>query len=129
MNEPERLKSGIASHFDLIAANPQLPRFFLNEIISRPEQYPFLYSQVKETIEILFGNLQKEVDQAAVRGEIEHVDVRMLFISILSLNVFSFITYSFAKPIMGSLMTDREKYLAERKAENIKTIVQRIKKQ
>ena len=129
----ERLKSGIASHFDLIAANPQLPRFFLNEVLSRPEHYHLLYEQIKEVGDKLFANLQKDADEAAERGEIEHVDVRMLFISLISLNVFPFIAYAFIEPLssdlMGGLMADREKYFAMRKAENIETILRRVKKQ
>lgn len=129
----ERLKSGITSHFDLIAGNPQLPRFFLNEVLSRPEHYNLFYAKIKEVGETLFANLQKDADEAAERGEIEHVDVRMLFISIVSLNVFPFITYSFFEAMSGDLMqglmADKEKYLADRKAENIETIMRRIKKQ
>ena len=49
----ERLKSGIAAHFDLIAANPQLPRFFLNEVLSRPEHYHILYEGIKELLEFI----------------------------------------------------------------------------
>ncbi|MDE6646642.1 MAG: TetR/AcrR family transcriptional regulator [Prevotella sp.] len=129
----QRLRSGITSHFDLIAANPQLPRFFLNEVLSRPEHYSLFNAKIKEISEALFTNLQRDADEAAERGEIEHVDVRMLFISIVSLNVFPFITYSFfealSSELLGGLMTDKEKYLADRKAENIETIMRRIKKQ
>lgn len=129
----ERLKSGIASHFDLIEANPQLPRFFLNEVLSRPEHYHILYARIKEIGEKLFANLQREADEAVERGEIERVDVRMLFISILSLNVFPFISYAFIEPLsgvlMGGLMADKENYFALRKAENIEMILRRIKKQ
>jgi TetR/AcrR family transcriptional regulator len=46
----ERLKDGIASHFDHMVANPLLPRFFLNEIISRPELYSLLYERVASFI-------------------------------------------------------------------------------
>lgn len=129
----ERLKSGIASHFDLIAANPQLPRFFLNEVLSRPEHYHLLYDRIKEISDKLFSNLQQDADAAAQKGEIERVDIRMLFVSVLSLNIFSFIAYSFIEPLssdlMGGLMADKEKYFAMRKAENIETIMRRIKKQ
>ena len=90
----ERLKSGIAAHFDLIAANPQLPRFFLNEVLSRPEHYHIMYERIKEVSEKL-ATLQKDVDEASGRGEIEQVDIRMLLISLLSLNVFPFIAYAF----------------------------------
>lgn len=129
----ERLKSGIASHFDLIAANPQLPRFFLNEVLSRPEHYHLLYERIKEVGDKLFADLQKDADEAAQRGEIERVDVRMLFISLISLNVFPFIINAFIDPVsndlLGGLMADKKKYLAMRKAENIETIMRRIKKQ
>lgn len=55
----ERLKSGIASHFDLIAANPQLPRFFINEVWSRPEHYHVLHDKIKYVNENLWFMCQK----------------------------------------------------------------------
>ena len=128
----ERLKSGIAAHFDLIAANPQLPRFFLNEVLSRPEHYHIMYERIKEVSGKL-ATLQKDVDEASGRGEIEQVDIRMLLISLLSLNVFPFIAYAFIEPVsnelLGGMMADREKYLAMRKAENIEMIMKKKKKQ
>lgn len=132
----ERLKSGISSHFDIIAANPLLPRFFLNEVFSRPEHYHILFEQIKEVGEKLSASLQKDIDEAAARGEIEAVDIRMLFISLMSLNVFPFIAYTFLESLSGKaldslmdgLMADKEQYFAMRKAENIETILRRIQK-
>ena len=125
----ERIKGGIEAHFDFIAANPLLPRFVINEIISRPERYKLLYKRVSAVIDNVYCDLQFEIDRSAERGEIERVDVKMLFISILSLNIFTFIAYPFMEPLMGELMADREGFLAVRKAENIETILRRIKKQ
>ena len=125
----ERIRSGVVSHFDLIVAHPLLPRFFLNEIILRPERYHMLYANLKEKIATLFSNLQAEVDQAAARGEMESVDVRKLFLSIVSLNVFPFITQSFAMPLLGDPGDDFKKFLEDRKAENLELIMRRIKKQ
>ena len=125
----ERIKGGIAAHFDFIAANPLLPRFVINEIVSRPELYEVLYKRAGFIVNSVYNGLQAEVDCAAERGEIERVDVKMLFISIMSLNIFTFVAYPFMEPIMGELMADREQFLAERKAENIETILRRIKKQ
>ncbi len=125
----ERIKGGIEAHFDFIAANPLLPRFVINEIISRPERYKLLYKRVSAVIDNVYCGLQFEIDRSAERGEIEWVDVKMLFISILSLNIFTFIAYPFMEPLMGELMADREGFLAVRKAENIETILRRIKKQ
>lgn len=123
----ERIKGGIEAHFDFIAANPLLPRFVINEIISRPERYKLLYKRVGAVIDNVYCDLQFEIDRSAERGEIERVDVKMLFISILSLNIFTFLAYPFMEPLMGELMADREGFLAVRKAENIETILRRIK--
>ena len=123
----ERIKGGIEAHFDFIAANPLLPRFVINEIISRPERYKLLYKRVGAVIDNVYCDLQFEIDRSAERGEIEWVDVKMLLISILSLNIFTFIAYPFMEPLMGELMADREGFLAVRKAENIETILRRIK--
>lgn len=125
----ERLKGGIEAHFDFVAKNPLLPRFIINEIILRPERYKVLYKRVGAIIDNVYRGLQFEIDREAERGEIERIDIKMLFISIMSLNVFTFIAYPFIEPLMGELMADRERFLAQRKAENVETILRRIKKQ
>ena len=124
----ERIKGGIEAHFDFVAQNPLLPRFVINEIISRPERYDVLYKRVGAIIDNVYRGLQSEINRSAERGEIERVDIKMLFISIMSLNIFTFLAYPFMEQIMGELMVNRERFLAERKAENIETILRRIKK-
>ena len=124
----ERIKGGIEAHFDFVAQNPLLPRFVINEIISRPERYDVLYKRVGAIIDNVYRGLQSEINRSAERGEIERVDIKMLFISIMSLNIFTFLAYPFMEPLMGELMVNRERFLAERKAENIETILRRIKK-
>ena len=125
----ERIKGGIEAHFNFVAQNPLLPRFVINEIISRPERYDVLYKRVGAIIDNVYRGLQSEINRSAERGEIERVDIKMLFISIMSLNIFTFLAYPFMEPLMGELMVNRERFLAERKAENIETILRRIKKQ
>ena len=125
----ERIKGGIEAHFDFVAQNPLLPRFVINEIISRPERYDVLYKRVGAIIDNVYRGLQSEINRSAERGEIERVDIKMLFISIMSLNIFTFLAYPFMEPLMGELVANRERFLAERKAENIETILRRIKKQ
>lgn len=125
----ERIKGGISAHFDFITENPLLPRFIINEIVTRPEHYKVLYKRVSLIIETVFRDLQYEVNRAAERGEIERVDVKMILISIMSMNIFTFLAFPFMEPLMGELMADRDQFLAARKAENIETIMKRIKKQ
>ncbi len=122
----ERLKDGIASQFDIMVANPLLPRFFLNATISSPELYDLLYERIASFVKVLIVDLQKEADAAAERGEIEKTNIQVLLITIMSLNVFPFIAYQFIGPVMGEMNPDREKFFAERKAENIELIMKRI---
>lgn len=123
----ERIKSGVASHFDFVAKNPLLPRFVINEIVSHPERYAILHQRARVVIDSIYRGLQADIDRAAERGEITRIDAKMLFMSIMSLNIFTFIAYPFMKPLMGDLMADDAKFLAARKAENIETIMRRIK--
>lgn len=125
----ERLRDCISAHFDLVVEHPLLPRFFLNEIVAYPERYSMLTDNLATTANKLFSELQCEANAAFERGEIEQVDVRMLFLSMLSLNIFPFVVYPFGQKIMSDIMGDKESFLERRKAENIELIIRRIKKQ
>lgn len=124
----ERISSGISAHFDFVAQNSKLPLFVINEVLSRPERYAILQSKMTSLAETLFKGLQQDIDKAANEGEITHVDVRMLLMSIVSLNIFTVVAFPFMKPVIGELGEDRERFLSLRKAENIETIMHRIKR-
>lgn len=124
----ERLRDGIARHFDFIAANPDLPRFIVNEVFSHPERYDAMRGRIREVAERLMGDVQCELDAAAARGESERIDVRMLLLDIISLNVFSFIAYPVIEPILGDLTADRERFFALRKAETLEIVRRRLLK-
>lgn len=124
----ERLRDGIARHFDFIAANPDLPRFIVNEVFSHPERYDAMRACIREVAERLMGDVQCELDAAAARGESERIDVRMLLLDIISLNVFSFIAYPVIEPILGDLTADRERFFALRKAETLEIVRRRLLK-
>ena len=76
----------------------------------------------------VFDNLQTEITKSVEKGEILPVDGKMLFINVMSLNVFTFIAYPLLETALGDLMADRERFLAARKAENIEVIMSRILK-
>lgn len=122
----DRIRGGVEAHFDFIAENPELPRFVINEIVTRPERYELLYKRVEPIVNNTFRGLQTELDDAVERGEMEPIDVRMLLVTIMSLNIFTFVAYSFMEPLMGDLTSDRRQFLAARKAENVETVLRRI---
>lgn len=128
----ERLRSGITSHFNFIESNPRLPKFLINEILSHHERYQTMFEKIKDVATKILTNMQKVIDEAADRGEIERVNATMLLMSIISLNIFPFLTYplfeSLPDEIFGGLMSDKDKYFAMRREENIETMMRRIKK-
>jgi hypothetical protein len=87
-----------------------------------------IYDKLMTRANGILDKTQVEIDEASKRGEIEWIDARMLFISILSLNIFPFVAYSFAEDIMNNLITNPKTFLEKRKAENINMIMKRITK-
>lgn len=124
----ERIRDGVESHFDFIAANPDLPRFIVNEVFSRPERYEAMRRRIRIIAEGLMHDIQQEFDASAARGETEPIDARMLLLDIISLNVFPFIGFHIIEPVFGDLSGDREHFFGMRRAENVEIILRRLKK-
>lgn len=124
----ERIRLGVERHLDFIIANPNLPRFVIQEIYSHPERHRIMQSQISAIAEDMLQNLQRSIDESAARNETDWVDARMLFIDVISLNMFTFISFPLIKPIIGDLAADRDAYFEKRKAENVEIILRRLKK-
>ena len=123
----ERIEKIISVHFDFVATNPDLPRFLINEILPYKERCDLFYSKVANFL-YLFNNLQREVNEAAARGEVEQFNVLLLFQSILSLNIFPSLMANMIENLLSDNRQSIEMLLAQRKAENIELIMRRIKK-
>lgn len=123
----ERLRQGIEQHFDFIAANRDLPRFIVNEVLSRPEQVETMKKNTLYIVNSLLGNLQQEIDEYAAQGLCQQTDARMLLIDIVSLNVFPFMAAPIVKGAIGDAYGNYEKFLALRKKENVETILNKLK--
>ena len=123
---PERLRNGIERHFDFIAANPDLPRFIVNEVLAPPDRYECMQRSVRRIANVLMLDIQRELDASAARGETEPMDVRMLMLDIISLNAFPFIAYPVIVPLLGDLAADRETFFRLRKQETIEVVMRRL---
>ncbi len=125
----ERIQHCVETHFDFLVANPTLPRFIMNEVITNQERCQMMVQKIKPMIGIMASNLQNEANRAAEMGEIEPIDVKMLMLNILSVNVMTFVAY----PIFDSLFPEssdeiKNTFLQARKAENVQLILKRIQK-
>ena len=124
----DRIREAVSVHFDFIMANPDLPKFLMNEVIPYHDRSVMLISKVKDVLNI-FEKLQHEVNEASSRGEIEHFNVPILFQSILAMNIFPSLMSEFIPQILTDDKLTQERYMALRKAENIEIIMRRIQKQ
>jgi len=124
----ERGKRGVGQHFDFIAANPNLPRFVIQEIYSHPERHEIMRSQVLTITKDWLCDLQRHIDESAATKATEWIDARMLLLDIVSLNLFAFIGYPFVSLMFDGLVTDKKVFFEKRKAENVELIMRRLKK-
>ena len=123
----ERIKEAVSVHFDFIIDNPDLPRFLINEVLPNKERFKVLKSKIDNVLHSV-EYLQKEVDEAALRGEVAQFNIINLFQTILSLNIFSSIIPRFMENMFEENNFNTKEFLAIRKAENIEIIMRRIKK-
>lgn len=123
----DRIRQGIERHFDFISANRNLPRFIVNEVLSRPEHIEIMKQDTLHIVNHLLNSLQREIDEAAAKGRCRQVDARMLLVDIVSLNVFPFMAAPIVSGAIGDSYGDYDKFLALRKKENVETILRKLK--
>ncbi len=115
-NFREKILEVVERHFDFLMANREMPAFFITAMNARPEMFKEIHSDFYEKASELVGSLQKEA------GDL--IDVRDLLSDIASLNLMPFV----ATPIMMSVLgyKDEDKFLLDRKKENIEVIRRRL---
>ena len=123
----DKIRTAIDNHQDFIAANPNLPRFMINEVLSRPEKMPLVIRQLKNHTPLVVESLQRQIDDCAAEGLCRRVDAGMLMLDIVSLNIFPFIASPMVNALLGSLMKDREAFIEARKKENVETIMRKLR--
>ncbi|NLI36637.1 MAG: TetR/AcrR family transcriptional regulator [Bacteroidales bacterium] len=122
----ERLQKGIEAHFDFLAQNPDLPRFVINELISKPERAELLKERVKDVAGNIAGKLQKEMKELIAACEINDIKIIDLLLDIASLNLFVFIAFPIVKNFSGFFYKSDKEFLEARKKETTQIIINRL---
>ena len=123
----EKIRTAIERHLNFISENPELPFFFIREVYSDPERMKVIAETLQTHAERSISELQKEINEAAARGECRRVNAGILLLDIVSLNIFSFIAQPILNVLMPDLVADKEHFLELRKKENFDTIMQKLK--
>lgn len=122
----DKIKSAIENHQDFIAANPELPRFMINEVLSRPDRMPKVIEQLKHHTPLVVQSLQRQIDEYADRGLCRRVDAGMLMLDIVSLNIFPFSATPMVNALLGGMMENPQAFVEARKIENVETIMKKL---
>ena len=123
----DRIREIIELHFDFLKTHPDLPHFLINEMRSNPQLIKILREKVGDTLRGTFATIQTEIDEYVAKGIMKPISAFDLFLDIVSLNVFTFISL----PIFRHIVYDEEKeqqLIENRKKEIIQTINHRILK-
>ena len=123
----DRIREIIELHFDFLKTHPDLPHFLINEMRSNPQLIKILREKVGDTLRGTFATIQTEIDEYVAKDIMKPISAFDLFLDIVSLNVFTFISL----PIFRHIAYNEEKeqqLIENRKKEIIQTINHRILK-
>ncbi|MEF9924256.1 MAG: TetR/AcrR family transcriptional regulator [Muribaculaceae bacterium] len=122
----DRIKAGIEAHFDFLSANPDLPRFVVNELISKPERRRIMEDKIGNIVSNIFIQLQQELNKYIDKGIIRPINVIDLLIDIASLNVFVFVSLPLLRSFAIAPYGNEKDFLIARKKENVEMIMSRL---
>lgn len=123
----EKLENAIASHLDFIASNPDLPRFFINEVSSDPKRMAAVVTKMRNHLSKVITSLQLQIDDMAEKGLCRKVDAATIILDIGSLNIFPFIASPVLTHLLEGKLDNKEHFVAERKRETTEIIMRKLK--
>lgn len=123
----ERLTRRIEAHFDLLAANPLLPRLIVTEVSSNPRRLREMRDKAGHIAGEIFGVLESDLQRAIERGEVREISVLDLFLNILAVNAAVFLVVPAVSVTMAMSDEQQARLMAHRRIENVKTIINSLR--
>jgi AcrR family transcriptional regulator len=125
----ERLRLLVSSYIDVASQNPELPMFIMHEVSRNPKLIVAIMSKHKTSnaTTIDLNTFFSEINNAIRDKLIKPVDPRILFMDILSLTIFPYLSVSLLDPLftgkkeIKQLMSIRKNHVTEMLINSIKT--------
>ncbi len=114
----EKLRMLCESHFRMLSKNARVPLFLLNEIGSKPERLSIIKGMVKESLAEISPSVEKELEREIRAGRIRETTLTEILLTMVSLNVGTFLFNPVLKTIIEQKSTDTEEQLKRRGEEN-----------
>lgn len=123
----ENVRGAVEKHFDLIMANPLLPRFMVCEVFANPALSEMTAGKIAAIAGQAIVGLQQKIDEISAKGECRPVSVVSLMMDIVSLNVFPVLAMPMIRRIGDKLPVDEvDDILRRRREDNVQTILRKI---
>ncbi len=121
----DRIKTVIERQFDYAVEHPSLPKFMLNEVLTKPERFKQLITSVLMSDIASFNSVKTELESEIKQGRIRPITLVDLILDIISLNIMCVVM----KPMVGALSVldmDEARFIELRKKEIIEVITSRL---
>lgn len=117
----------IDRHLDFLGENPKLPIFVIGEMQRNPIYAKFITENIEKFSGILLNRLQLLIDDGVRAGRLKYMKAETLLLDIISLNIFAFMARPLVNVVLGGCMDNIEEFISQRKKENFKTIMCKLK--
>ena len=124
----ERVQRAIELHFDFLSANPELPRFVMNELLFNPKRLILYEKNIKKMGSHVLKRMSEEIEAEVKQGTIDPIDPVSLLINIASMNIFVFVAMPLLRNFAVEPYGNEEAFMEARKKENVTIIMKRLKK-
>lgn len=122
----ERFRQSTGEHFDYVISNSKGLVFMLSEILPNQELMDELFTIILAPLNDYIPALQKELDEAAGKGEMDKVNAITLIRFIVTVNIGVVTTMPIAERILKHVGMPKEEYIANCRQENIELISGRL---
>lgn len=130
--DPERplmdgIRNAVENHFELVRANPWLPRFMVCEVFTNPTLMDLMADKILPITGQAALALQKRINEGAEKGECKPVNVTSIFMDIISLNVFPILAMPMIRRLGENLPDiDMDNAFETRREDNVQTILRKL---
>jgi AcrR family transcriptional regulator len=124
----ERMRLLVSSYIDVASQNPELPLFVLHEVSKKPKLVMDIMNKHKQNnsttadLGIFFAEVQKAIQNRLIK----QIDPRVLFMDILSLTIFPYLSTSLLSPLFKD-KKEQKQLLLKRKEHITEMLINTIK--
>lgn len=123
----DKLRRMIGSHFDILIENPKLPMLILSDMMNSPERIALAKEALGNYPHILFTNLSSDLEKEISNGNIRKITAQDLLFTILSLNIFTFVSLPMFTMVLEIPESQKSEFIAQRKKDITETILRSLR--